>query len=490
MSIIDVSGLTFAYEGSYDNIFEDVNLTIHTDWKLGLIGRNGRGKTTLLMLLQNKYDYSGTITSPAEFMYFPFEIKDGTVLTIDIVNSVGGDYEHWRLLRELSLLRVGEDVLYRPFDTLSKGEQTKVMLCVLFLGEDRFLLIDEPTNHLDMEGRELVADYLNSKSGFILVSHDRNFLDACVDHIISINRSDIELIQGNFSSWYENSRLRDEFELEENTRLKKEIKRLSKTATEKADWSDRVEATKIGGHAADRGRIGHLAAKMMKRSKAIEKRVQREVEHKKSLLKNIEQSDDLKIHPLMFHNSKLFSMRDLSLFYGDKMVCDGLRIDINVGDRIAVQGRNGSGKSSIIKLLCGGDIKYSGTVNRASGIKISYVPQDSSFLCGSFPDFEQEHSLDVTLFRAILRKLGFLRVQFEKTLENLSEGQKKKVLIAKSLSERAHLYIWDEPLNYIDLISRMQVENLLLSYKPTIVFVEHDREFCESIATKVLQITG
>ena len=112
--------------------------------------------------------------------------------------------EEWKLFRELHLLNVDENLIYRMFETLSKGEQTKVLLAILFTKEDGFLLIDEPTNHLDMEGRKIVSEYLKNKNGFLLISHDRDFLDGCIDHIISMNRNSIDVQSGNFTSWYEN----------------------------------------------------------------------------------------------------------------------------------------------------------------------------------------------------------------------------------------------------------------------------------------------
>jgi lincosamide and streptogramin A transport system ATP-binding/permease protein len=121
-------------------------------------------------------------------------------------------------------------------------------------------------------------------------------------------------------------------------------------------------------------------------------------------------------------------------------------------------------------------------------LKISYVSQNTANLSGTLTDYILCNYLDESLFKAILRKLDFSREQFEKRLEDFSEGQKKKVLIAKSLCEQAHLYIWDEPLNYIDVLSRMQIETLLLEYQPTILFVEHDSAFCSNIATKTIQL--
>ena len=291
MSQINISNLTFAYEGSYDNIFENASFQINTDWKTGFIGRNGRGKTTFLNLLMGKYKYSGTISSSADFEYFPFDIPDDDVDTIDIAEFIFSDFEYWKLSREINLLGMSDDILYRPFSTLSGGEKTKFQLAVLFLKESNFLLIDEPTNHLDAEGRETVAKYLSQKKGFILVSHDRAFLDKCVDHIISINKTNIEIQKGNFSSWLLNKEQRDNFELAKNEKLKKDIKRLSQSAQRTAKWSDKVEKTKCGtknsGLRPDRGFIGHKSAKMMKRSKSIVSRKESAIEEKAGLLKNV-----------------------------------------------------------------------------------------------------------------------------------------------------------------------------------------------------------
>lgn len=485
MAQISVNNLTFCYDGSYDNIFENVSFNIDTAWKLGFCGRNGRGKTTFMKLLMGEYEYSGSISAGVEFEYFPTPVADPSLLTIEVVD---GDYPQWELYRELSLLAVDEDVLYRPFNTLSNGEQTKVLLAALFLRENSFLLIDEPTNHLDMEARAIVAKYLNGKSGFILVSHDRAFLDACTDHTLSINKTNIEVVSGSFSSWYYNKQLQDNYELAENERLKKDIRRLGAAAREKAGWSEKIEKSKRGTGAFDKGYIGHQSAKMMQRAKNIEQRQNAAIREKEKLLKNIEEAEDLKLHPLQFHSRRLAQFTDVSLSYGEKTVCSGLSFLLEQGDRIALRGRNGCGKSSVIKLLCGRDIAHSGEVFTAKGLSISYVPQDASGLSGPLSAFEEESGIDVSLFRAILRKLDFSRVQFEKDIGSFSAGQKKKLLIARSLCQQAHLYVWDEPLNYIDILSRMQIEELIKEYCPTLLFVEHDRAFCDNIATKIVEM--
>ena len=495
MSVIDVKNLSFAYEGSYDDIFENVSFRIDTDWKLGFTGRNGRGKTTFLKLLLGKYQFDGTISASVGFEYFPYELENKDSDTTDIISTVLGEYQDWQLMRELNLLEVAEDVLYRPFSTLSSGEQTKILLAALFLKENSFLLIDEPTNHLDSSGREIVGRYLNSKHGFILVSHDRAFLDNCVDHIMAINKTDIEIQRGNFSSWWNNKELQDCFELAENERLKKEIKRLTKTAREKAEWSDAAEKRKIGfnpekveKNIARRPLEGAKAKKMMSRAKAIEGRQAAAIEEKTKLLKNLEDNDELKLVPLKYHTNRLVELKNVAVSYNGKPVCTGVSFEILRGERLALCGKNGSGKSSVLKLICGEPLDHTGEVNIGSQLKISCVPQDTSALTGKLSDYALYNGLDESLFKAMLRKLDFSRIQFEKDMSDFSGGQKKKVLLAGSLCKRAHLYILDEPLNFVDVISRMQIEKLLLEFKPTVLFVEHDSSFCQNIATKIVRL--
>ncbi len=346
---------------------------------------------------------------------------------------------------------------------------------------------------MDMSARDTVARYLNGKGGFILVSHDRAFLDGCIDHILSINKANIEIQSGNFSSWWQNKQLQDEFEAAENERLKKDITRLAAAARRTASWSDKSERGKIGFDPRktekSKGRRafeGEKARKMMARSKSIQDRQQRDIEEKEKLLKNIDTAESLKIFPLAYHASRLLSQEDVSVSYGETPVFRGVTFTLERGDRLALNGGNGSGKSSILKLLCGEDIPHGGTVTLGSRLSISYVPQDASFLAGSLDDFAD--GIDGALFRAILRKLDFSRAQFDKDMRDFSAGQKKKALLARSLCQQAHVYIWDEPLNYIDVLSRMQIEELILEYTPTLLFVEHDRAFCERIATKTVRL--
>lgn len=490
MALISVQDLTFGYDGSAELLFEHASFQIDTDWRLGFVGRNGRGKTTFLNLLLGRYEYRGTISAPMAFDYFPFPVENEAETGAEIAARICPEVPSWRLLREIGLLEVDEAVLRRPFSTLSNGERTKLLLAALFLRDNRFLLIDEPTNHLDLHGREVLSRYLHTKKGFILVSHDQAFLDGCIDHVLSINRATIEVQKGDCTAWLETRRRQDEFELAQNARLKKEISRLEQTAREKAAWADKSEMEKNGWIPSSidtaMGRRPYLGAKSKKankRAKAIAVRQEAAIEEKSKLLKNIEKADALRLPCLDFRSEILAELRDAAVDYGEGPVFAPVSFTVRRGDRLNLTGPNGAGKTSLLRLLTGEAAPASGTVRLASGLVISYLPQDASGLSGAVSDYAERCGLDRTMFLTFLRKLDFPRTQFEKPMERFSMGQKKKVLLARSLCEPAHLYLWDEPLNYIDILSRGQIEDLLLESRPTILFVEHDKRFCERIAT-------
>ena len=490
MALIQITNLTFSYDGSWDTIFDNVSLSFDTNWRLGLIGRNGRGKTTLLRLLMGELEYRGTIRSPMPFACFPCSVPDRTMTVRELALAISPEAMEWELLRELNLLELEESCLDRPFDTLSGGEQTKVLLCAMFL-EDRFLLLDEPTNHLDEQTKAAVCRYLRSKRGFLLVSHDRWLLDQCTDHILSINKAGLELQKGNFSSWQDNRRRPDNFERAENRKLLGQIGRLSEAATRAGSWSGQADqgkfATRTGGLRPDRGFVGHKAAKMMKRAKTLEARRADAIEEKSKLLHNIESQEELKLLPLPFHKQRLLNIQNLSIGY-DSPLFEGLTFAMEQGERIALSGSNGCGKSSLLKLIAGDKIPHTGLCRLSTGVVISVVSQDTSHLLGSLTDFARQSGIDETIFKTNLRKLDLEAKCFDRDIADYSAGQKKKVLLARSLSQQAHLYLWDEPLNYIDIFSRIQLEEVILKTCPSLIFVEHDRTFRERIATRTIQL--
>ncbi len=510
MAQIQVTDLTFSYEGSGEDVLENVTFSIDTNWKLGLIGRNGKGKTTLLNLFMGKYDYQGSIMASTRFDYFPYKVtdSDNKKNAIDLIEVWKPQVESWQVLIQMNQLGMDPECLYRPFSTLSFGERTRVMLAVLFADENEFLLIDEPTNHLDSAAREIVKEYLAGKKGFILVSHDRDLLDGVCDHVLVLNRSTIEVQSGNFSSWWENKEKTDAFRQAENEKHLKEIGKLKSAADRSGRWADKSENSKIGfdpvkdhdRNISTRAYIGAKTKKMQARVKSYEIRIDREIEEKEGLLQDIERVDDLKLKPLVYHKEVLIRAKDLSLRYADasEELFNGLNFQVRRGERVVIAGNNGCGKSSILQAALNRtesvdyrrntDLIVSGDLEVASGMTVSYVSQDTSFLSGSLRDFCRKRGLEESLFLAVLRQLDLSREQFARNMEDYSEGQKKKVLIAASLITPAHLYVWDEPLNYIDVFSRMQIEKLILKYNPTMLLVEHDVRFQEKVATNVVWI--
>ncbi len=222
--------------------------------------------------------------------------------------------------------------------------------------------------------------------------------------------------------------------------------------------------------------------------------MERSVAQKEGLLNDVEREFDLKITTLSHYKKILVRAADLTVTYkgAEAPVIDGLNLEIAQGERLFLSGGNGCGKSTLIKAILGGDASedmvISGTLERASGLVISHVNQDTSHLRGSFRDYAFECGVDYTLLLSLLNRLDFDKAQYEKDLSDLSDGQKKKVLIASSLLTPAHLYIWDEPLNYIDVFSRRQIEKLITEYQPTMVMVEHDLRFRDNTATRVVEL--
>ncbi len=503
MAQINVTNLTFCYDGSFDPIFENVSFSIDTNWKLGFMGRNGKGKTTFLNILRGRYEYSGTISTSTRFDYFPYEIPKELYARCasEFVQELKPECEEWQVICELEKQKASAQLLYRPFESLSHGERTKVCLAILFSGNNDFLLIDEPTNHLDQEARGVVKEYLMSKKGFILVSHDRELLDACIDHVLVLNRKSLEIQNGNFTSWWENKRRKDQFAESENEKRQREITGLKQAIGQTGRWAQKSENSKIGfdplkehdRSIATRAFLGAKAKKLQKRVKQYQKRMEQEIEEKEDLLQDLERPVPLKMNLLEYHKNTLIYAKELTLKYGadSSAVLSNFDFEITKGERIALHGKNGCGKSTFLHaIVAGSDNKIirTGELKVGTDLVISCINQDTSFLFGYLKKFCMEQELDESLFCALLRQLDLERVQFSKPLEDFSEGQKKKVLIAASLMRPAHLYIWDEPLNYIDVFTRMQIEELLLLYKPTMIFVEHDIRFQKKVATRVVEL--
>ena len=482
MPMITIKDLTFGYDGSDINLFTDVNVTIDTTWKLALAGRNGRGKTTFFKLLKGELDHEGTINGVPPVIEFPMDVLPDT--------------EEWKVRKELNLMGTDPDIMWRPQETLSGGERTKLMLAYLFAEDGIYPLIDEPTNHLDRQSREAVASYLASKEGFILISHDRAFLDRCTDHTLVITKSGIELVNATFSTWWDNNEQRQESELARNSQIKKEMASIDAAMKKNAQWSRKAEASKSRNN--PQGAEDHFrrafeakkASKLMSLSKNLEHRNERKLEEKQSLLKDLEREQTLKITGSTHHDRTPITLKDVSVYRDGEFIAGGINLVIGQGQKISLEGYNGCGKSTLIKYLVGSDegITAEGDIHIAKGLKISYVGQDTSVLEGCLYDIADERGCDKTQFSTILVKMGFTKEMLYRDVNDLSLGQKKFVMLALSLCEQADVYLWDEPLNYIDVYMRKEIERLIKNSDVTMLFVEHDRAFVDAVADEVFEM--
>ncbi|MDR2404955.1 MAG: ATP-binding cassette domain-containing protein [Deltaproteobacteria bacterium] len=491
MSTIIIKDLSFNYPGG-DPLFSSLSLNIDTSWKLGLVGRNGRGKTTLLRLLEGTLEHTGSIITPFPLPYFPPELPNEGLNALELTLALRPDNGllEWKLKREADFLKLPENTLKRPIGELSGGERVKVLLSILFTEDEVFPLIDEPVRNLDREGRIVVARYLSLKKGFILVSHDRELLDGAVDHIISLNPEGAELCRGNFSVWWEN-REREEKRRELNAlMLKKDIKRLEEAAQKSSDWAKSTEKGKYGKGPVNRGFIGHKAAKMQKKSKNITRRREKAVEERREIVKTEKKSSELSLKPLIFEGGVIARATSLSAGYDEKPVLTDLSFTINQGDRLALKGPNGSGKSLLMKLLMGEGRIIAGELKVSKRAIVSFVPQNPDATTLNLREMAKERGLDEGRFKSLLRLLGFTREALNSDFSSLSLGQRKKAYLAASILTEAHLYLWDEPLANVDIISRMEIENLLTKSKITLVVCEHDFTFLEKVATSFISLAG
>jgi lincosamide and streptogramin A transport system ATP-binding/permease protein len=535
VSSILIKHVDFNYDSPYKNIFTDLDLVLDTSWRTGLVGRNGQGKSTLLALLAGKLQpLAGRIEVSEQTIYFPgmankaeltlhvikdavapfraWEatmaslLADGSCLAIaeysvlqELFQASGGYEIDANLAREFAELGLNHDLLERPFGSLSGGEQTRALMSCLFCVDGLFPLIDEPTNHLDAQGRWQVADYLAKKSGFLLVSHDRQFLDRSIDHVVSINKNDVQVNRGSYSSWKQHMAEIELAELRARENIKREVKHLKKVAQQRREGALSREVDKHtndpskGGSAMlNTGRIGHTAAKQMKRALAAERRIDGKLETKATLLKNQEKDHVLKIQTSGQQRQALLIANNISFAYNQTddspLIFDNVSLTVNAGERIAISGANGCGKSTLLRVLAGDLAPIQGVVKKPNYVTVSRAYQHPLWQNGSLHQQLVEQSIDESRFRQTLGAFGLQGEVFDRPLETFSQGQLKKVDLARSMLTDADYLIWDEPMNYIDVFSREQIEVAILESLPTMIFVEHDQTFIDRVATTVIQL--
>ena len=515
----------FHYDAPYAEVFKDLDLLIDTGWRAGLVGRNGRGKTTLLGMIAGELAPStGSLTVPVDTVRYPLRPNESGETVFNVLKNAVAPFQTWesqmdvlvevgtesamneygdiqsryaelggydidtRIMAEMAGLRLAEHLLARPFGSLSGGEQTRALIAALFLQRDRYPLIDEPTDHLDLEGRAVVARYLAEKAGFLLVSHDRWLLDQCADHIVSINKADVRVAHGNYSVWQQQMNREEGFERRRKENLRREIKSLKRASRARREGARRRESAK-GAH-MDKGYVGHRARKQMKRAIAIERRIDRSIGQRRALLRNEEKARRLTLTAKESGNEAMITVNDLALAVAGRTLFEHVSFTLRGGARIAVTGPNGSGKTSLLQALMGTLEPKDGIIRRPAHLRFACAYQDPRWDRGFLREHLREEGIDETRFRQVLGLLGVEGEVFERDLSILSQGQRKKADLALSLMTETDFLLWDEPLNHLDIDSREQVERAVLEFEPTLVFVEHDQYFVERVATERVDIVA
>ncbi len=512
MSQITITGLSFSYYPHYHKVFHNVTLNLDTDWKLGVIGRNGRGKTTFLKLISGDLlPEAGYIEKQVNVEYFPYNYTGDYNNTLDIIMECAGGFrtmekelDHPEVLqkymdlegfsmegkvkREIKRMGLEEELLARDFETLSGGEQTKVMLISLFVKQNTFILLDEPTNHLDGKGRKEIADYLKKKKGFMVVSHDREFIDKVADHILALNKSDIKVEKGNYSTWKNNKNLTEEYEFRTKKNIGREIKRLERHAVKKRGWAlvSNTQKYPFASHARTNGVRAYF-----RQAKRADILIERDIRKKKSLLLNYEEVKNLEFHQGTVEGEWLIKVENLSYSYTPhRVILHDISVVINQGDAVWIKGPNGSGKTTLLKLISR-DISAP-CIQYGADVEFSFLNQDLHFedqVTGD--DFLKEGEVSESQYEESLKLCDMFDITAEelnKPCNLFSSGEQKKLVLAKLLCQKKPVIILDEPLNYMDVMFREQLEKAIIQMKPTIIFVEHDVRFGERVANKRIEL--
>jgi len=534
VATIQIDSVGFHHHTPFAQVFESLTLAIDTTWRTGLVGPNGRGKTTLLNLLCGKLSpVEGRVHVPVRPAYFPFAPAqaDGSTRSairesvasfdamerrmeallavgdepslaeyaeaIECFETAGGYSIDAAIEHEFAEMGMGAALLDRRFDALSGGERTRSLIVALFLREDAYPLIDEPTNHLDMDGRTILAEYLAAKDGFLLVSHDRAFLDRCTNHIVSLNRDDVRTNRGNYSQWRAAMDRDEEHERRRDRKLGRQIRVLEQAAKQRRSWSGRRERDKRGSDSRrkgtgkrDTGFEGSRAAAQMKRALAVERRLAQAAEEKRSLLKNVEKRRRLELSIEERSPPVVLTIDNATVSRGGIPVLRGLTLQVRKGERVAVIGPNGCGKTTLFDAVCGNVPCDAGAVRLHGHARVARAFQQPLWHTGQLRSHLERAEADETRFRNVMAAFGVSGSVFDQPLETFSEGEGKKVDLCRSFVEPSHMLLWDEPLNYIDVASREEVEEVIRRTQPTMLFIEHDARFVGNIATSVVDLAS
>ena len=504
-----------------DVVLENVNMNIGDNEKVGLIGVNGAGKTTLLKIISGELSYDGgSIFTPkdAKIGYLKQNSNEnsgntiwGTMMSVfsDIVNlendirnletemsntsdeaqhdilmkrygnlseqfeKKGGFELRARIMTILNGMGFGDFDLNMPVDNLSGGEKTKLSMAKLLLENPGILLLDEPTNHLDFKTMQWLEGYLKSYKGCIItVSHDRYFLDSLVDSIYEIERNKCTKYTGNYTKYLDEKKHNYEIELKHYTAQQKEIKRLE-------------EFVEKNGVRASGAKQAKSKQKMIDRMDVIEK-----PDGALSACK-------FKFETVYPSYKDVLTVKDMSIAVNKSgvltTIAENISFDIKKGEKIALIGANGIGKSTLLKTLLGKLNNYEGTFEFGRNVEISYYDQEQEFLNNKKTVLDEIWDKiprsDESEVRTKLGTLLFRDEDVFKMVGDLSGGERARLLLLIIMLEKANTLFLDEPTNHLDLPSKEALDTAMIEYDGTVFFVSHDRYFLNKIADKIYELT-
>ncbi|MGR3762868.1 ribosomal protection-like ABC-F family protein [Rossellomorea sp. NS-SX7] len=471
--------LSMGYEIVDQKLFEGVNGSVQEGDVIGVIGRNGTGKSTLLNLIH------GDIK--------PTEGQVGWLqsgLTINMVVQEMEEYSSGVVTpAEVKLLEKWQ-VPPHDFSQLSGGEKLKARLAKGFAWNADLLLLDEPTNHLDQESLELLTKQIKEYRGtIILVSHDRYFLDEAVSKIWSLEHGRMIEHKGNYSSYMEAREQKRLTQQREYEKQQKMVKRIEDQMRELTSWSQKAHAqsTKQEGY-KEYYRV--QAKRTDSQVKSKQKRLERELE--KAKVERVEEDHQVRFSINSVHKmgKRFLEVKDLSKSFDGRALFSDANFTIGHGDKVSIAGPNGSGKTTLLKVIMGQEVA-DGDVWMSPSAEIGYLTQEVFDLpLDETPEqlFHQETFEERGRVQTLMKHLGFMASQWREPIRDMSMGERVKCKLMKYILEERDVLILDEPTNHLDLPSREQLEKTLDQYNGTLIVVSHDRYFVEKTTNMKLVI--
>lgn len=469
--MITVKDLAIAFSGK--SLFESVSFVINSDDKIGLMGRNGSGKSSFLRCLLADLDPDeGAIHIPTGYRigHLAQHISFSHSLIIDEVCSVLPEerqYEGWK--GESILMGLGfsiEDMLEDP-KNFSGGEQVKIQLAKLLLAEPNMLLLDEPTNYLDIHSVRWLKSFLSKWDGaIVLITHDRDFMDSIINHTLHIHRGKIKKIPGTTMASYEQIAIEEEH-------YEKSRQNMEKQREKTEAWIKRFKAK------------ASMAKRVQSRVKLLEKQDQKEK------LSDVASLDFVFNEALNIQRGSLIVMDNLSFSYDDTPLINSLSLNINPHDRICVIGRNGKGKSTLLKLIVGELEPLLGSVELHDKAALGYFgqmnierlnPKDTVYEAMQ----ESSTTSSQTTVRQVCAHMLFSGDIANKKISVLSGGEKSRVMLGKVLLQKTNLLLLDEPTNHLDLDACESLLDAINCFGGAVVMVTHSEYFLHNVATKLV----